>query len=167
MYRCGHCRDLHITAQQARLCARHDDDCFEDVLVEVERILQRGPIPWGVKRAMRDDLDWTWPERLLWKALRETLASDAIRTQWWIPGCDFRVDFLIAPIDLVIEVDGASHEARAGADRLRSSVIRSHGYRILRVPNDVALRDPASVAALISDRIEQELEDAAPMAVSA
>lgn len=167
MYRCAHCRDLHITSEQARLCSQEDVGLFEDVLIEVDRILQRGPIPWGVERAMRDDLDWTWPERLLWKAFRETLPPESIRTQWWIPGCDYRVDFLIAPVDLVVEVDGGSHAHRAGADRLRSSAIRSQGYHILRVPEEVALTDASHVADLVAEHLQSEAAATASLAVTA
>jgi very-short-patch-repair endonuclease len=167
MYRCSHCRDLHLAAEQARSCAAFDEIWFEDALGEVERILERGPVGWTSERTRRDEADRTWPERLLWKALRVVLPSDAIRTQWWIPGCDYRVDLLVAPIDLVVEVDGASRQKRPGADRLRSSVIRSHGYQILRIPSEVALTDAAGVAGRIATRLDQELSKFEPLAVSA
>lgn len=157
MYRCAHCRDLHIAADQARGCSEHDDHWYEDALAEVERILERGPIAWEVKRVMRDDLQWTWPERRLWSALREVLPPDSLRSQWWIPGCDYRVDLLVVPLGLVIEVDGASHEGRAGADRIRSSAIRSQGYDILRVTNDDIGEDADRIAFLVSERMFSEL----------
>jgi len=156
VYRCHHCHDLHVSSDQARACSVSDPDWFTEALQEVDRILARGPIPWDVKRALRDDAEWTLPERRLWKALEEVLPGE-IRTQWWIPGCDYRVDFFIPVASIAIEVDGDSHHGRAGADRLRSSVLRSHDVTVVRIPNALAMSDAERLADLIAARVGAEL----------
>ena len=155
MYRCFHCRDLHVTADQARACASADDDWYDEALAELDRILDRGPIPWGHKRTMRDEASWTLPERQMMRALDEALPGE-VRVQWWIPGCDYRVDLFIPSVSLAIEVDGASHEGRQGPDRLRSCTIRSNGVTILRIPNDRAMTEAPRLAALIAERVRAE-----------
>lgn len=165
MFRCHHCRDLHVTADQARDCSTTDGDWFAEALLEVDRILSRGPIPCSVKKAMRDEAEWTMPERSMWRALRSELPGE-VRSQWWIPGCDYRVDFFIPSASLAIEVDGASHQGRSGADRLRSSVLRSHGLTILRVPSTLAMQEPERIAQLVAARVRAEAPEL-PDAVSA
>ena len=165
VYRCFHCHDLHVAAEQAKDCSISDGDWFTEALLEVDRILDRGPIPWHVKRALRDDSEWTLPERRMWKALDEHLPGE-IRSQWWIPGCDYRVDFFIPVASLAVEVDGVSHAGRAGADRLRSSVLRSHGVTIVRIPNTLAMSEPDRLAATIAERVYADLT-ALPEAVPA
>lgn len=160
MYRCFHCRDLHVVADQARECSISDDAWFADALVEVDRILQRGPIPWDVKRAMRDETEWTLPERRMWNALNRELPGE-IRSQWWVPGCDYRVDLFIPAASIAVEVDGASHAGRAGADRLRSSVLRSHGVTIVRIPNALAMSEAEHLAERVARRARAEQPDLA------
>jgi very-short-patch-repair endonuclease len=153
VYRCFHCRDLHVSADQARACSRSDDIWFAAALVEVDRILKRGPIPWTIKRSLRDGASWTLSERRLLKALETALPEEAVLPQWWIPGCDYRVDVFLPSMSLAVEVDGASHQQRSGADRLRSSVLRSHGITIVRVPNEMAMSGAEHVARTIAQRM--------------
>ena len=167
MYRCAHCRDLHLDSDQARICSQSDDVWFEEALAEVARILERGPISLEAKRSMTEETEWSLSEQRLLSALREAIPPDSIRSQWWIPGCAHRVDLLVAPIGLVIEVDGSSHEGRVGSDRLRSSVIRSHGYEILRVTSGDADRRPEHIAQHVAARMLDEVGYAKPLAVSA
>lgn len=155
VYRCFHCRDLHVSADQARVCSTSDGEWFAAALEEVDRILKRGPLPWSVKQAMRDETEWTMPERRMWNALNAVLPG-LIRSQWWVPGCDYRVDLFVPVASLAIEVDGPSHEGRAGADRLRSSVLRSHGVAILRIPNTMAMGEPDRIAASVAERVTAE-----------
>lgn len=160
MYRCYHCRDLHVTADQARACATADPDWYDSALAELDRILERGPIPWNVKRTMRDDTTWTMPERQMRRALDEALPGE-VRSQWWIPGCGYRVNLFIPSVSLAIEVDGAAHDGRHGPDRLRSCTLRSNGVTVLRIPNERAMTDASRLAALIAERVRTEVPEPA------
>jgi very-short-patch-repair endonuclease len=163
VYRCFHCHDLHVAAEQAKDCSRSDSDRYAEALLEVDRILARGPIPCRVRKAMREEASWTLPERRLWKALEEHLPGE-VRSQWWIPGCEYRVDFFIPSTSLAVEVDGESQAAPVGADRLRSSVLRSHGVTILRIPSALAMGEPDRLASAIAGRVHDRsaLAEAVP-----
>lgn len=167
MYRCSHCRDLHLHADQARICSTHDGAWPDEALAEVERILQRGPIPWEAKRTMRVGLRWTLSERRMWNALQAALPDEIVHAQWWIPGCDYRVDFFVPAVSLAVEIDGSSHDDKAGSDRLRSSVLRSHGITVLRVTDDDARTASERTAWLVADRVRSELEALESLAVPA
>lgn len=160
MYRCFHCRDLHVDADQARACSTADAGWYDEALAELDRILERGPIPWGAKRAMRDEVAWTLPERQMLRALDEVLPGE-VRVQWWIPGCSYRVDLFVPAIALAIEVDGSSHDGRQGPDRLRSCTLRSNGVTVLRIPNEQAMTDAPRLAALIAERVRAEVPEPA------
>lgn len=109
---------------------------------------------------MRDDATWTMPERQMRRALDEALPGE-VRSQWWIPGCDHRVDLFIPSVSLAIEVDGASHDGRHGPDRLRSCTLRSNGVTIVRIPNQRAMTDAPRLAALIAERVRTEVPEPA------
>jgi very-short-patch-repair endonuclease len=151
VYRCHHCNDLHVTADQARSCFESQGDWYDDALREVDRILARGPKSWSPDRAPSDGTAWTMPERRLWNALTGLVPAE-IRSQSWIPDCGIRVDLLIPAAALAILIDGSSHAA-AGAERLRSGSLRSAGLTVLRVPDAVAMSAADRVAAVVAERI--------------
>jgi very-short-patch-repair endonuclease len=83
-------------------------------------------------------------EKLLWSRLR----SNAIA------GCKFRrqhaigpfiVDFYCHETQLVIELDGDSHQGRATYDRQRTEYLESLGLLVLRIDNDDVITDIDSV----------------------
>ena len=148
VYRCFHCHDLHVTADQARVCATTDTDWFAAALGEVDRILRRGPIPCDAKREMRDEREWTMAERRLRNALDAALPGE-VRSHWWVPGSDYLVGLFIPSVSLALEVDDGSQGERVGADRLRSSVLRSHGVVIARIPESLAMTAADAIAATV------------------
>ena len=82
----------------------------------------------------------THAETLLWNALRRNgLSGFHFRRQ--VPIGRYVVDFLCATERLVVELDGAPHESEAqqAHDRARDGWLRSQGYTILRLPNDLVI----------------------------
>lgn len=158
MFRCGHCRDLHYASDQARRCAACGQDWIPQADEEALRLAERGPLPWDYKMAVRDGQPWTTSERALWRALKRVMPDEPVLAQWWLPETEYRVDFLIPAIGLVIEVDGASHCDRVGCDRLRSAHIRAQGYDIFRVDSADVMAQSERITLQVAFRIETERE---------
>ncbi len=77
------------------------------------------------------------------------------------------VDFALLDDRVVIEVDGRSHDKpdQKWKDLTSSLALEARGWRVVRVTNEEALRDPAGVVASLPDRIKdrptpQELQAA-------
>ena len=56
-------------------------------------------------------------------------------------GNRFIVDFVAPQVRLVVEVDGGYHAQRAAADARRDSKLRRLGYRVLRIPAALVMKD--------------------------
>jgi len=151
VYRCFHCSDLHVAADHARRCAELGDSWFEGAVAEAQWIRRRGDLPWGLKLKYRK-VRWTRSERAMWSALTRVLPREAICHHWWVPPTDYMVDFLIAPARVIVEVDGASHLGREGADRLRAHRLRRLKYDVVRVRNEDVANDAARIAAALAFR---------------
>jgi very-short-patch-repair endonuclease len=65
----------------------------------------------------------------------------------------FIADFLAPTRRLVIEVDGAYHGARGGADSRRDAALARAGYRVIRIAASCVVADVESVL----DRIRAAL----------
>jgi very-short-patch-repair endonuclease len=159
VFRCGYCHDLHFATDQARRCAACGRDWVTDAEAEARRQEARGPVPWEWKIAVRSSQAWTPTERALWRVLKDALSPDTLFSQWWLNGTHYRVDFLVRPIGLVVEVDGRLHRGREGQDRLRSADIHAQGFDIFRVDADDVRRHADIVTAQVVFRFETELEE--------
>jgi very-short-patch-repair endonuclease len=81
----------------------------------------------------------SYPERKLWSVVRDRrLAGLKFRRQ--VPIGQYIVDFLCVEHDLILELDGDSHNERGEYDMRRQQILESNGYRVLRISNDDALR---------------------------
>lgn len=58
-------------------------------------------------------------------------------------------DFYAAAARLVVEVDGASYRGRTTADARRDRVLVRLGYRVLRLPAQLVLEQPAVAVARV------------------
>jgi very-short-patch-repair endonuclease len=88
-------------------------------------------------------------ETVLWQELRHSqMAKLHFRRQQVIDG--FIADFYCHAAGLVVEVDGAIHDAQAEYDAERSQVFARRGIRVLRFANDHVLTDTAGVLAEIT-----------------
>jgi very-short-patch-repair endonuclease len=99
-------------------------------------------------RAMELRRDATKPEKLLWTMLsRRQLGGLKFRRQHPIE--PYIVDFYCASANLVIELDGESHEGREEYDASRELHLRELGLSIIRVTNDDVLNNLEGVAQAI------------------
>lgn len=87
-------------------------------------------------------------EAALWAAIRGNRLGVMFRRQVVIGS--FIVDFCAPAARLIVEVDGRHHEWRRGADASRDAKLRRLGYRVLRLPAEVVLRQlPLAVDAVL------------------
>lgn len=85
-------------------------------------------------------------ERALWRRLRSgQLAGLRFRRQYPIP--PYIVDFCCLATQLVIELDGSQHTPRS--DQVRTALLQSKGYKVLRFwDNDALQRTDVVVEAI-------------------
>jgi very-short-patch-repair endonuclease len=76
-------------------------------------------------------------ERKLWSRLRARQLGVKFRRQ--VPIDRFIADFACIEARLVIEVDGGEHNIDVERDRLRTAVIETAGYLVIRFWNDEVL----------------------------
>jgi very-short-patch-repair endonuclease len=94
--------------------------------------------------------DPTPAEQRLWDALRDRRLA-GLKFRFQHPVGRFILDFYCPSEQLVIEVDGASHDGRAAHDQARTQVLSTFGYRVLRVRNEEVLSDlPAVLSRIIA-----------------
>jgi very-short-patch-repair endonuclease len=100
--------------------------------------------------ARRQRRERTLPEVLLWQRLRRNVLGVRVRNQH--PIGPYVVDFYVAALRLVIEVDGQVHAVPAAAahDRRKDRFLADNGYRVLRIDAAEILQDADGVAASIA-----------------
>ena len=87
-------------------------------------------------RLLRGNL--SWPEQVLWKAIRSGQLGVPFRRQ--VPlGCSI-VDFVAPRAKLIVEVDGGSHRFKQSADARRDRKLARLGYRVLRLEAGLVLK---------------------------
>ncbi|MEI8020633.1 MAG: DUF559 domain-containing protein [Schlesneria sp.] len=87
----------------------------------------------------------TYPERILWFALRNRgVAGLKFRRQF--PIGPYFADFVCGEANLVVELDGESHEGREEYDDRRTKYLENCGFQVFRVTNDDVLEDVEAVA---------------------
>jgi very-short-patch-repair endonuclease len=65
----------------------------------------------------------------------------------------FFADFLCRELNLVVEVDGFSHDLRTECDAARDRWFAGEGYRVLRFTNEGVLRNVDGVVEAIGEEI--------------
>jgi very-short-patch-repair endonuclease len=77
----------------------------------------------------------TLAERILWSQLRnKNFCNIKFRRQH--PIGRYIVDFFAADVNLVIELDGDSHEGKQSYDMHRQNILVSYGLKVLRFSNE-------------------------------
>jgi len=81
-----------------------------------------------------------YPERKAWETLR-TLRPRGVAVRRQVPIEGLTVDFAIRARRLIIEIDGGIHalESVQLNDALRDQRLRAAGWRVLRVPAEIAI----------------------------
>ena len=92
-------------------------------------------------------------EARLWRALRSSQLGVAFRRQ--VPLLGFILDFYAPSARLIVEVDGGYHAGRVAADARRDRKLIRAGYRVVRLPAELVMRDlPAALLAVRRALIE-------------
>jgi very-short-patch-repair endonuclease len=92
-------------------------------------------------------------EKYLWKAgLRAKQVGVAFKRQR--PIDRFIVDFFSAEVNLIIEVDGSSHDAKGSYDRYRQDRLESLGYTVIRFQEGEVIHSYPEV----EDKIRRAIE---------
>jgi very-short-patch-repair endonuclease len=116
---------------------------------------QKAPPDVYAARRLRKSM--TLPEVLLWQRLRAKAFDVKFRRQH--PIGPYIVDFFAAERALIVEVDGASHDARQDYNARHSAYLANKGLRVVRIAAADVLRDPdgaaASIAALAAPPLHQ------------
>jgi len=90
----------------------------------------------------------TQSEARLWEALRGNQLGVQFRRQ--VPLCGrYIVDFVAPAARLVVEVDGGYHALRRRADERRDRELARAGYRVIRVPAGLVIKNVAAVVAWV------------------
>jgi very-short-patch-repair endonuclease len=91
----------------------------------------------------------TQPEKLLWSILRDR-QLDGLKFRRQHPIEPYIVDFYCAEAQLVIELDGESHNGRESYDQQRSTYLAKLGLNVMRITNDEVMTNLDGVAEGIS-----------------
>ena len=109
-----------------------------------------------IQRAQQLRHESTTPERILWGILRGSqLAGLKFRRQH--PIGPYIADFYCHSVQLVVELDGMSHDNTREYDERRDRYMKSQGVMVLRVLNDDVLSDLETVARAILAAANVEL----------
>jgi len=80
----------------------------------------------------------TFGEQALWYELRSAKLGVTFRRQ--VPLRGFIVDFYASTAKLIVEVDGGYHRQRQLADARRDRILASHGFRVLRLADELVVK---------------------------
>ncbi len=105
-------------------------------------------------RARRLRSNSTDAEMKLWQFLRRRqLAGFRFRRQ--VPLAGFIADFACLEKNLIVELDGGKHVARARYDAQRTEALEVLGYRVLRYWNDAVMKQMPEVLEDILRALEE------------
>jgi len=99
----------------------------------------------GLRKRMTD------AERVLWRALRETLPERHWRKQ--VPLGPYFADFASHSARLVIELDGGQHESARAYDAERTTFLEAEGFQVLRFWNNDVLSNTIGVLERIAETL--------------
>ena len=105
----------------------------------------------------------TRAERLLWRYLKAH-HLDGLGFRRQVPMGPYIADFVCHAAQLVIEIDGETHdfEARQRYDARRDAWFASRGYFVLRIPNEEVLRNLEGTWELIRATAAERLRALSP-----
>ncbi len=98
--------------------------------------------------------DSTDAEKEMWNVLRGRQIGHKIRRQHIING--YIADFYCVEKKTIIEIDGGVHltAKQKEHDKLRTEILVSNGYNIIRYSNDEVLRNPYAIAKDIKEKLD-------------
>jgi very-short-patch-repair endonuclease len=96
----------------------------------------------------------TFSERVLWKYLKSSQMK-GYRFTRQKPIGNYIVDFYCSKLQLIIEVDGDSHNEKQEYDRKRQKELEDKGFHFLRFDGYTVINQTESVLTVIADKIEE------------
>ncbi len=110
----------------------------------------------------------TRAEDRIWAWLRGR-RFDGVKFRRQVPIGRYIVDFYSADISVAIELDGTHHQSpdMSDYDSLRTRYLRGLGIEVVRIPNELLMRDSQMAAEIIRAAIECRLHKAPPHPPSA
>jgi leucyl-tRNA synthetase len=96
----------------------------------------------------------TQAEGILWQVLRNNKIGYKIRRQHAIDG--YIADFVCLSKGLVIEVDGGYHEFTTEQDELRTAIINSEGFEVIRFTNSEVINNTLQVVEAIKNKLDNQ-----------
>ncbi|MGB9381948.1 endonuclease domain-containing protein [Candidatus Binatus sp.] len=97
-------------------------------------------------------------EQVLWRYLRSK-RTGAVKFRRQHPIGTYFVDFCSLQRKLIIEIDGGQHADQSVEDEVRSSFLKSYGFRVLRFWNHQVLHNTNEVLAQIEKFLSSESAD--------
>ncbi len=95
----------------------------------------------------------TFSEAALWQELRSAKLGVTFRRQ--VPLRGYIVDFYASSVGLIVEVDGGYHSTCVAADARRDCELTRHGFRVLRLSEQLVLNAPLQAVARIRAAIAE------------
>ncbi len=94
-------------------------------------------------------------ERALWEIVRDNRLGFKFRRQR--PISRYIADLACMEAMLVIEIDGSSHDSadQVKYDAERTRILKTLGWRVLRIRDALVLSDPSAATALITEALRQ------------
>jgi very-short-patch-repair endonuclease len=112
----------------------------------VRKQLKLEQYAWLNRRAL------TVSEARLWSALSARKLGVQFRRQVPLAG-HFIADFAAPSARLIVEVDGACHARRRGADKRRDRALTALGWRVLRLDAALVTSDLSAAVALVQQAL--------------
>jgi len=96
----------------------------------------------------------TFTERILWKYLkqRQLRGYQFMRQK---PIDNYIVDFYCSKLNLVIEIDGITHNGKQEYDKSRELKLKALGFKVLRFDGHYILNNITDVLEIISNEIDK------------
>ena len=88
-------------------------------------------------------------EKVMWLKLRQIPKDLNLTFRRQHPILPYFVDFICLKQNLIIELDGNSHDLQQKHDKVRDTYLANLGYRVLRFTNDAFLKNPDGVVETI------------------
>ena len=95
----------------------------------------------------------TWPEQVLWRAIRGQRLGPGVCVKRQVVIGRFIADFAVPSARIVIEVDGPCHARQRSADARRDRVLARLGWRVLRVSAADVCRDVEGVVGVVREAL--------------
>ena len=92
----------------------------------------------------------------MWERLRNR-PFDGLKFRRQTPVGPYTADFYCEQHKLVVEVDGGQHgtDNAVAADAERDRYLRTHGYRVCRIPHLIAIQEADTALKMIRTAIER------------